>query len=77
MASQYQHPQFFRRVPNALLALYFETMDAALSVDFGKLTETEVEPVFEAFTALPEEQQAVMEVNYQSAGLSTYRYFWN
>ncbi|MBA1332615.1 hypothetical protein QQ73_16510 [Candidatus Endoriftia persephone str. Guaymas] len=53
MATQYQHRQFFRRVPNALLTRHFETMDAALDVDFGKLTETGVESIFEAFTAPP------------------------
>jgi len=34
-------------------------------VDFGKLKEAEVEPIFKAFTALPEEQQADMEVDFQ------------
>jgi hypothetical protein len=65
MASQYQHRQFFRRVPNELLARYFESRDTDLGVDFGKLKETEVEPVFQAFTTLPEEQQAAMEVDFQ------------
>ena len=40
MASQYQHRQFFRRVPNALLARYFEARDVELGVEFGDLTET-------------------------------------
>jgi len=42
MASQYQHRQFFRRVPNALLARYFEARDTDLGVDFATLTETQV-----------------------------------
>ncbi len=58
MASQYQHRQFFRRVPNALPAWHFETRDAELGVDLEGLTETQVELIFEAFTVLPEEQQA-------------------
>lgn len=65
MASQYQHRQFFRRVPNALLARYFEASDVDLGVDFKDLTETQVEPIFVAFTALPEEKQAEMEVDFQ------------
>jgi hypothetical protein len=65
MASQYHHRQFFRRVPNALLARYFDARDVALGVDFEKLTETQVDPIFEAFTTLPEEQQADMEVDFQ------------
>lgn len=65
MASQYQHRQFFRRVPNALLARYFEAREVDLGVDFGHMTETQVEPIFEAFTTLPVEQQADMEVDFQ------------
>lgn len=44
MASQYQHRQFFRRLPNALLARYFDSRDVSLDVDFGELTETQVTP---------------------------------
>ena len=65
MASQYQHRQFLRRVPNALLARYFESKESDLGLDFGKLKESEVELIFLAFTALPEEQQAAMEVDFQ------------
>ena len=65
MAGQYQHRQFFRRVPNTLLALYFDSKNADIGVDFGKLMGKEVEPVFHAFTALSEEQQAAMEVDFQ------------
>jgi len=65
MATQYQHRQFFRRVPNALLAEYFEARAVDLNVPFDDLNETQVDPIFEAFTALPEEQQATMEVDFQ------------
>jgi hypothetical protein len=37
MASQYQHRQFFCRVPNALLARYFESREVDLGPDFGQL----------------------------------------
>jgi len=36
MASQYQHRQFFRRVPNGLLARCFEARDVGLGVDFDR-----------------------------------------
>jgi len=65
MAGQYQHRQFFRRVPNALLAKYFETRGVDLGVDFEKLTETDVEPIFQEFAALSEEQKANLEVDFQ------------
>ncbi len=65
MASQYQHRQFFRRVPNALLAKYFKAKKISLGVDLGELKESEVEPIFEAFTALPEDEQAPMQLDFQ------------
>lgn len=52
-------------MPNALLAQYFQAQDTDLGVDFRKLNETEVEPIFKAFTALPAKQQAAMEVDFQ------------
>jgi hypothetical protein len=64
MASQYQHRQFFRRVPNALLAEYFKAKKISLGVDLGELKESEVEPIFEAFTALPEDEQAPMQLDF-------------
>lgn len=66
MSSQNQHRQFFRRVPNEFLAQYFEMMGAELGVNFEDLTETQVEPIFESFTTLPEEHQAAMEVDFQN-----------
>ncbi|MFK7848406.1 MAG: hypothetical protein AB8G77_24165 [Rhodothermales bacterium] len=66
MASQYQHRQFFRRVPNTLLARYFDSRDIDLDLDFGKLDETDVEPIFEAFTSLSEKDQASVEIDFQN-----------
>ena len=43
MASQYSHLQFFRRVPNELLARYFSSRDVALDLDLTKLKPTDVE----------------------------------
>lgn len=40
MANQYQHRQFFRRVPNEQLARYSEARDTDSRVDFASLTET-------------------------------------
>lgn len=51
MARQYSPTQFFRRVPNTLLARYFQTKhDVLQEIDFGKLKETEVDTIFQAFT---------------------------
>ena len=61
MARQYSHPQFFRRIPNALLGQYFQNKHNVLQeIAFAELRESEVEPVFNAFIALPFDQQEKM-----------------
>ena len=66
MARQYSHRQFFRHVPNALLARYFHEKRKVLKeIAFDQFKETEVEPIFQAFTALPPEQQAEIEAEFQ------------
>lgn len=65
MASQYSHLQFFRRVPNELLARYFAAHGVSIGIDLTKLKPTEVEPVLEAFGRLDPGQQAEMEAEFQ------------
>ncbi|MFQ5443582.1 MAG: hypothetical protein ACE5EK_03085 [Nitrospinales bacterium] len=66
MARQYSHRQFFRQVPNNLLGRYFhEKHDILQEIAFDQLKETEVEPIFQAFTALPFEQQSEIEAEFQ------------
>ncbi|QWF69704.1 hypothetical protein KEF85_09980 [Methylomonas paludis] len=67
MARPYSHTQFFRRVPNALLARYFQDKHGVLlDVDFTKLKETEVELVFKGFNALSEEKHLAIEAECQN-----------
>jgi len=54
-----QQDRLFNRWPNQGVGFLIDIND------FGKLKEAEVEPIFKAFTALPEEQQADMEVDFQ------------
>lgn len=66
MARQYSHTQFFRRVPNALLGRYFQEKKNLLhEIAFDELKETNVEPVFDGFKALPFDQQAEIEAEFQ------------
>ena len=65
MASQYSHLQFFRRVPNELLARYFTSQDVVLDVDLTTLKPTDVEPVLNAFVQLDDTRQAEMEAEFQ------------
>lgn len=66
MAKQYSPTQFFRRVPNALLARYFqEKHGVLLEIEFDKLKENEVEPVFQTVMMLPEDKIAALEAECQ------------
>ena len=66
MAGQYSHLQFFRRTPNALLARYFLEKHSVLQdISFEKLKETDVEPIFQGLTALPDDKQAQIEAECQ------------
>jgi hypothetical protein len=58
--------QFFRRVPNALLGRYFhEEKNVLQEIDLLQTRETEVDEIFQAFIALPPEQQAEIEAVFQ------------
>lgn len=65
MAGHYSHKHFFRHVPNHQLADYFNANAVGLGVDFNALQEKKVDKVFTAFTALPEDQQAIIEAEFQ------------
>lgn len=65
MAHQYQPRRFFRHAPNRLLQQYFASRKVLDNVDFGTLTETQVEPIYEAWLKLPEEVRNEMEQDFQ------------
>jgi hypothetical protein len=65
LAGQYSHKHFFRHVPNHQLANYFNAKVVDFSVDLSELKEKEVDAIFIAFTALPEDQQAMIEAEFQ------------
>jgi hypothetical protein len=66
MARQYSPLQLFRRIPNALLARYFQEKHAVLQqIDFSKLKEHQVEPIFQAVLQLPADKQTEIEAECQ------------
>jgi hypothetical protein len=65
MARHYQPKRFFRQVPNALLQRYFRDRGVLVEVDFRALGETKVDPIYEAWLALPEEARYAMEQDLQ------------
>jgi len=65
MAGQYSHLQFFRRTPNGQLAVYFAFKKVDLKLKFDKLGKKSEEVILKAFMALPTEQQAGIEADFQ------------
>ena len=65
MTGQYSHRQFFRQIPNAQLGHYFESREIDLGIALSELKEKDVESMFNAFTALPEAQQAIIEAQFK------------
>ncbi|HRR86050.1 MAG TPA: hypothetical protein P5316_13655 [Phycisphaerae bacterium] len=53
MGRQYSAKTFLRNVPNDLLKQYFQKQGIDLGLDWVRLNETEVNPIFVALEALP------------------------
>ncbi len=72
MAQEYQPRRFFRHAPNRLLRRYFAAHNVLPEVDFGALTETQVEPIYEAWLKLSDDARKEMEQDFQGIdGLAT------
>lgn len=64
MARHYSTRSFFRQIPNALLARYFERQGVLTDLDWSAIKETHPEELFEAWLALPDEQRNTMDVEF-------------
>jgi hypothetical protein len=62
---QYSPIIFFRSVPNALLQQHFAKLDEFKDVDFSKLKEIEVDPIYQAWCKLPAKIRSDMEQDFQ------------
>jgi hypothetical protein len=65
MAREYQPRRFFRNAPNRLLQQYFSRRNVLGDVDFRALTETRVEPIYEAWLKLSDDARKEMEQDFQ------------
>ena len=65
MVQEYQPRRFFRHAPNRLLERYFAKRNALSEVDFAALTETQVEPIYEAWLKLSDDARKEMEQDFQ------------
>lgn len=65
MTRSYSPKRFFRQVPNCLLKQYFDSRGVLTEIDFNNLTETKIEPVYEAWLKLPENIRDEIEQDFQ------------
>jgi len=61
MARNYSTRDFFRQMPNRLLARYFEAHGALTELDFAAMKETRIDELFAAWLELPEGQRKTMD----------------
>lgn len=66
MAREYQPRRFFRNAPNLMLQRYFAARNVLSEVNFDALTETQVEPIYEAWLELPDDSRKEMEQDFQA-----------
>jgi len=65
MANDYAPKLFLRQAENALLSEYFTARGELTDIDWGSLNETEVDPIYNAWQALPEEKQEEVERDFR------------
>lgn len=63
MSRHYSTRDFFRSMPNALLARYFAARGVLEDFDFAAMKETKIEPLFEAWMTVPEALRVKIEVD--------------
>jgi hypothetical protein len=65
MGRHYSSKDFFRQMPNALLARYFHTRGLLPELDFGAMPEGKPEALFEAWAALTDAQRSAAEADFR------------
>jgi len=65
MAGQYSTKNFFRQMPNALLARYFNDHGLFSNIDFSKMKEAKPDELFKAWLALPSSQRNKMDAEFR------------
>jgi hypothetical protein len=61
MARHYSTRDFFRQIPNALLARYFGARDYFADLDFAAMKESKPDPLFARWLELPDPERTKME----------------
>ena len=65
MARQYSTRDFFRQMPNALLARYFQGRGLFGDMDFAAMKEGKPDELFAAWLALPDNQRNAMDAEFR------------
>ena len=65
MVRHYSTRDFFRHMPNALLARYFAARTLFGEFDFAAMSETRHDDLFAAWLALPEVQRNAMDAEFR------------
>ena len=65
MARQYSTKDFFRQMPNALLARYFQARGLFGDLDFSAMKETQPDELFAAWLYLPDGQRNEMDAEFR------------
>jgi hypothetical protein len=65
MARHYSTRDFFRQMPNALLARYFHAHAVFGDLDFAAMTETQPDELFSAWLYLPDAQRNEMDAEFR------------
>jgi hypothetical protein len=65
MSRQYSSKDFFRQMPNMLLARYFHQRGLFPNLDFGSMKEGRPDALFDAWIALPDDQRSPMEADFR------------
>ena len=66
MAHQYSPKMFLRQAPNALLEAYFARDGRLSDLPWGTLEEMDVDPIYDAWQALPREARDQAELDFQA-----------
>ena len=65
MTGQYSTKSFFRQMPNALLARYFNEQGLFGDIDFSAMKEGKPDELFKAWLALPDKQRNKMDAEFR------------
>ena len=65
MARHYSSRVFFRQMPNALLARYFQGRGLFMDLDFAAIKETKPDKLFAAWLALLDGQRNAMDAEFR------------